>query len=371
MRIAPWVLASSVFAMTGCFGGDMDLVKKSVPREASQYTLDQLLSKRKNCSDTSWKSFSDERGRTIVEYMCVYGPAQSYLQAMTEEHRAADAKNTEVSKEWARSAVEERKQIVARKTEQLEKARQALADGQQGMGGAQDALASDLATAGTVRSCADLDPSRFRNAQVIATVRQEAAGCERLMAQVERACSNTSQSAPSIGIMLAGRPELCNHARGEVSTKMANMARRLSFEIQNYQRIQRADAPGRVEEMKRSIRLIEEDIPGNVAEAQKRESELSTRLQELDDKFQKNEAYRKRRLAAFKRVTELSQWTVVEGEPRHVGSRVTVEYGATSAGSDVPKDFVFRNALDDTEDASSSYQLILRSLFAKFENSGS
>ncbi|MFI8614325.1 hypothetical protein ACIGHN_02335 [Acidovorax sp. NPDC077693] len=49
------------------------------------FTVGQLLDKRKACSSTEWKSFTDTRDRKVVEYQCTYSPGGKYMQERSAE----------------------------------------------------------------------------------------------------------------------------------------------------------------------------------------------------------------------------------------------------------------------------------------------
>jgi hypothetical protein len=53
MRVKQWAWVLAALPLSACFSGDADTVKQFVPDETPQYTLDQLLTHRKNCSTAS------------------------------------------------------------------------------------------------------------------------------------------------------------------------------------------------------------------------------------------------------------------------------------------------------------------------------
>ncbi len=66
----------------GCTGSDVSIVKEFRMKGWPDYTIGQMLDKRKACSKTDWKSFKDDRDRVIVEYTCVHGPGTKYIQEL-------------------------------------------------------------------------------------------------------------------------------------------------------------------------------------------------------------------------------------------------------------------------------------------------
>jgi hypothetical protein len=68
--------------LTGCFAGDVSVVKDSRTTGWPQFTVGQLLDKRKACSSVEWKSFKDSRGRSVVQYTCESAAGAVYLQSV-------------------------------------------------------------------------------------------------------------------------------------------------------------------------------------------------------------------------------------------------------------------------------------------------
>lgn len=76
------LVGSGIFV--GCTGSDVSIVQESRMKGWPDYTIGQMLDKRKACSKTDWKSFKDDRDRVIVEYTCVHGPGTQYVQKLNE-----------------------------------------------------------------------------------------------------------------------------------------------------------------------------------------------------------------------------------------------------------------------------------------------
>jgi hypothetical protein len=66
--------------LQGCDGSTIDSVKNYVYDFDTSMSVGNALDHRKICSDTKWKSFKDERGRTIVEYRCDLKGVSEYSQ---------------------------------------------------------------------------------------------------------------------------------------------------------------------------------------------------------------------------------------------------------------------------------------------------
>lgn len=93
MRKLSVVFVACAALLTGCSGSDVSRVKDSRMKSWPDFTVGQLLGKRKACSSTEWKSFKDTRDRTVVEYTCAYEPGKRFMQ-----ERSAQAVSEEAAK---------------------------------------------------------------------------------------------------------------------------------------------------------------------------------------------------------------------------------------------------------------------------------
>jgi len=73
MKICSIATLALLAAMTlaGCGNSDISKVKAMKLDIDPSYTVGQALGTRKVCDDESWDTFTDSRGRNIVEYRCV------------------------------------------------------------------------------------------------------------------------------------------------------------------------------------------------------------------------------------------------------------------------------------------------------------
>jgi len=78
---ALWVSAAT---LTGCSNSEVSLVKESRMKGWPEYTIGQMLDKRKACTKTDWKSFKDSKDRLIVEYTCIHKLGTRYIQEINE-----------------------------------------------------------------------------------------------------------------------------------------------------------------------------------------------------------------------------------------------------------------------------------------------
>lgn len=94
MSVKPWILAAVVASLAGCSGA-VGTVKDVRLKGWPDYTIGQMLDKRKICESTEWKSFKDDRGRAIVEYVCVNKPGLEHLRNAAVEAIEREKKEPE------------------------------------------------------------------------------------------------------------------------------------------------------------------------------------------------------------------------------------------------------------------------------------
>jgi len=356
MHVKQWAWVLAALPLSACFSGDADTVKQFVPDETPQYTLDQLLTHRKNCSTTTWRSFSDARGRKIVEYACAYAPAKTYLQEHTDKARKSNQEDVASGKRLSQNLLDSKRKEVQNRYDQLHETRAALAQAHH-PSEALLQLESDSSVVLNTKSCADLAPDQFKHRQVIIQVRLSISTCQGEEARVRTVCSRPDKA-------WAGA---CNHVRSEAKLRSASELRSLASAVENLLKVEQRRAPERLTGMQNTIARIEAEIPLYEEEARKQEASDEASLAKREARSERLNAWLDRRIDAFKGVSEITQWTVVEGRPVHIGSRVDVAFGDAKVGTDVPVDFVYRNALQDDAKVSAFYQLLLDRLFWDFE----
>lgn len=177
MRLTRWTLTLAVLPISACFSGDIDVVKKFVPEETPRYSLDQLLTPRKSCSKTSWTTLSDDRGRKIVEYACVYAPAKDYLQELTARTREKEQENKAASKRAGEQVLKDKQRELQRLYEQLQEAKELIARAHL-PSEALKQLQSDLTVASNIASCSSIPVDQFKHPTIITRAQQTISKCQ-------------------------------------------------------------------------------------------------------------------------------------------------------------------------------------------------
>lgn len=70
--------------LTGCGNSAISKVKKSSLDIDPTYTIEQAFENRPVCDDSEWDSFSDDKGRTVVQHNCVLKDAESYFEEQAD-----------------------------------------------------------------------------------------------------------------------------------------------------------------------------------------------------------------------------------------------------------------------------------------------
>lgn len=76
----------ALFGLSACGKGPIVAVKSSYIDGTRTTTVENALTHRAVCKSEKWKSFKDDRGRTVVEYRCDIVDGDDFLKNKREEH---------------------------------------------------------------------------------------------------------------------------------------------------------------------------------------------------------------------------------------------------------------------------------------------
>ena len=328
MRVFRFVPLALAVLLTGCLGGDVSRVKDSKLKGWPQYTVGQLLDKRQVCSSTKWHSFTDKRDRKIIEYVCDYAPAKALLQELTDKRFAS----IELTRKLG---VENDTDILVRARKTLEEAltsHDALIAKKEDLerNGSQDVLIlqRDQEIMSSIRSCTDIDPTAFGNHLVQSEAKRLVQGCTP---------RENASTLASLSFFIQDR---------------IKVAKRLH---ENAVR----DFPRQFMNSESKIRVSQSYLDERLAKAEK--------SAQNPDVFVEEERMLKARLTAFQGVREVSQWTVLDGEPTYLGSRVDAVFDNQPVEVPVDALFVFNQAADDPAGLTPLYEYLLQRMFAEFK----
>ena len=328
MRVFRFVPLALAVLLTGCLGGDVSRVKDSKLKGWPQYTVGQLLDKRQVCSSTKWHSFTDKRDRKIVEYVCDYAPAKAYLQESTEKSLVAIQRDREFYAANEKTSLEDKRkkldEAIAFHEQQLAKKELLEQDGSQAIQLAE----RDFEIMRSVKSCAGINP--------------EALGDKKIQARAILIASDCTPRTEQLIVQ-----ELAGYIKGQIGDRRREKEKALN------------DSLRYVTHGETQVRVLKQDLEESLAK-----SEKSARGPDSDVP---RELRLQARLTAFQGVREVSQWTLIDGEPTYLGSRVDVLF--ENQPIEVPVDalFVFNQAADDPAGLTPLYEYLLQRMFAEFK----
>ena len=328
MRVFRFVPLAFAALLTGCLGGDVGRVKDSKLKGWPQYTVGQLLDKRQVCSSTKWHSFTDKRDRKIVEYVCEYAPAKAYLQESTEKWLVEIQRGREFYAAKEKTSLEDKRKKLDEAIAFHEGKLAIEGDPEKNGSQAVRILENDREIMSSIRSCTDIDPTAFGNHLVQSEAKRLVQGCTP---------RESASTLASLSFFIQDR---------------IKVAQRLH---ENTMR----DIPRSIMNSETQVRVLKQDLEESLAK-----SEKSARGPDPDDQRKR---WLQARLTAFQGVKETSQWTVLDGEPTYLGSRVDAVFENQPIEVPVDASFVFNQAADDPAGLTPLYEYLLQRMFAEFK----
>lgn len=329
MRFSTGVMSLACTAMlTGCFAGDVSVVKDSRITGWSQFTVEQLLDKRKACSSVDWKSFKDSRGRSVVEYTCESAAGAVYLQRLhagavqvaqqrldgASQHDAAFA---EIDKQQTSLAQE----ISKDQTDELAN-RQALIEN----------LQRDITRIRgiTLASCREVDASSFSRA------------LSGFIQSFQRGCAKAIKENEPRDLEI-DKNELIRAARMQISNQESA-----------------------IENLKTQIDMAQSHATQQATRAEDNKVAREQAAIKQRNKAQGELAALQRHWAGFKGVREVSQWVMQDKEPVYLGSRIDLVLSDKTIEVPVTARLVFDQAAKDGEVLTSAYEFALREAWNRY-----
>ena len=115
-RIAMIVVLAS---LAGC-SSEIDQIKEGRLDAYPDFTVGQAFNNRDVCKQTTWESFEDERGRTIVEYRCDIVGVDTFYQKQAETQLNKLLREQEQGGAW-NSLIREEQNKIERLEQKLER----------------------------------------------------------------------------------------------------------------------------------------------------------------------------------------------------------------------------------------------------------
>lgn len=324
IQLVPLALAA---LLAGC--GDAGKVKDSKMKGWPQYTIGQLLDKRQVCNSTKWHSFKDKRDRKIVEYVCDYAPAKAYLEKTTAEMLESFERSRLSNEEHEANMIVQMRQDLEKG---IESHNAVLAGHEALQRGEYEPLQialRDRQVLATVRSCSDLNPEAFGGNEMRGYAQRLSAGCT----------------------LRGGAVDVADMA-GALETIIKIRQRELKNSVE--------DIPRQISISESKVQMLRNGLDERLAQVERATKETEHRLSD--------KRWLKARLEAFEGVKEISQWTIVDGEPTYVGSRVDVLFKNQPVEVPVQASFVFDQAADDPAGMSPLYERLLKQMLNEFKD---
>jgi hypothetical protein len=314
--------------LTGCFAGDVSVVKDSRTTGWPQFTVGQLLDKRKACSSVEWKSFKDSRGRSVVQYTCESAAGAVYLQSVhagavqiaqqrldgASQHDAAFA---EIDKQQTSLAQE----ISKDQTDELANRQALIAN-----------LQRDITRIRgiTLASCREVDASSFSRA-LSGFIQSFQRGCAKAVKENEPRDLEIDKNA----LIQAARMQISNQesAIGNLKTQI-DMTQ---------------------SQAKQQATRAEDNKVAREQAAIKQRNGAQGELAALE-----------RHWGGFKGVREVSQWAMQDKEPVYLGSRIDLVLSDKTIEVPVTARLVFDQAAKDGEVLTSAYEFALREAWNRY-----
>lgn len=306
-----WLVFAGAVLLSGCWGrGDIRVVKDSVWTAMPDTTIGKALDSRSLCKSTGWRAFDDERKRRIVEYTCEYKGVKEYLAR--ENQRVADQYGQEVQ----------------RNLNLLEAALKRAQDSVRSLRQGRDLHLS------TYTRRASEDEARHKGYQADLEALEGMRDCRAFQMQSLR----TKDEAKRLE-RLAGYRGCPGY-----DLEWSSLVRRLQEGLQDL---------GRSEEKRRQYMAEDEDAiaraEATLATIESQKPQQAKEVQEqgaaAQAEFQSRAAAR---LNGYQSLRETTQWSIVNGEPVHVGSAVELKAGDQTFTRPVLLSFVISEARDGT-----------------------
>lgn len=329
MRFSTGVLSLACAAMlTGCFAGDVSVVKDSRITGWPQFTVGQLLDKRKACSSVDWKSFKDSRGRSVVEYTCESAAGAAYLQSLQTMAVESAQKSLDGASQHDAAFAEIDKQRTSLAQEISKDQTDELANRQALIASLQRDITRIQGI--TLASCREVDASSFSRA-LSGFIQSFQQGCAKAIKENEPRDLEIDKN------------ELIRAARAQISNQESA-----------------------IENLKTQI-----DMTQSQAKQQATRAEDNKLAREKAAIKQRNEAQGElaaleRHWAGFKGVREVSQWVMQDKEPVYLGSRIDLVLTDKTVEVPVTARLVFDQASKEGSGLTSAYEFALREAWNRY-----
>lgn len=365
MRYSSVVYVACAAMLSGCFGGDVAQVKESRMKGWPEFTVGQLLDKRKACSSVEWKNFTDTRDRKVVEYTCENQVAAAFLKAIHEDAIEDHRKTQQMILTQAKDRLVSAREDIGVALAELEKQQARVAELQSGNGDS-EALRNDFSQIQRVRedNCSQTDPRQFRTGKVSEIAEQMARKCKEAVQLAERCPDSLQQSNRARWILCVSQSRLYSGTPRSAIAEAVDQVREMAEKVGRDQDRQLGTAQRQLAEAERRIQSANERMEKAHAEAE------AAPGQEASGQQQASIERLNRIWANFKTVKEVSQWAIQDGQPVYLGSRVDMVFVDRTIDMPLEAQFVFAHAAKDAssvDDLLGFYRVQIRQMWNSYK----
>jgi hypothetical protein len=302
----------------------------------------------------------------VVEYTCENQLGVTFLKAV-HEGAVADIRSTQQRLiTQAKDRLTTAEGDIGISQAELDKQRARVAELGQGGNRETDPLLADFARIQQVKedSCGQTDVSQYKTDKVVEIAEQMTRKCREAVQQTGR-CSETLQQTNRAKWLLC-----------LAQSRQYQGTPRSAIEEAVYQVREMAEKVGRDQD--RQLRTAQEQLSAAERRVQSANERLAAARIEAEaapgsDSMKQQEGFielQNRRWSNFRTVKEISQWTVQDGQPVYLGSRIDVVFVDRTIEQPVEADFMFTHAAKDAltmDDLLPLYRGLIRQLWTSYE----
>lgn len=335
------MLRSSVFCsalvvlLAGCTSSEIKIVKESHLVDYPNYLVGQAFDNRHACSSIDWKSFKDDRERTVVEYTCQYKFAPDFYTNLVSELVRQRSVSFESEKTRIELRINEPKAMAAKYQEDLDKLK-----------------AEPTMPAWT--SFVEIQAAELEKLQSVKHFRtylsansQWKVNHEELRIRAENCAAENDEICKPFNNMLASTIEQIGI--------FIEPQRRISYE---------QDAESRNQTREFKLQEYASNIEFHHGEFQKASAEkedlISKAISERDEAVKEYQD----KLENFQAVNEKIQWVVIDGEPKLEGIFLVMKNKDGEFQRPTSPKIVLNEIYSNSADASGLHKYLLKELWS-------
>lgn len=309
--------------LTGCFGGDVDVVKKSYLEAWPGFTVGQLLDGRGHCGDVQWNNIKDDRGRSIVEYHCQLVPVEQHfretLQKSIEFYREDAAASRRL---FDNEKIGFERRLTQNESNLLDLTNE-LNDMEAKLGSLSEDLLRDYKRIKSRLTSCPIDKNEFSLSESVLAVET-----------VNLSCLN--------GRVAREREEYVNL---HLERLLDDLRPRTTIN----------DKIDRVRSLISEAKFEAEWLTGQISN----HSEMAaTKYAEIDDRERKKVELIEKIDVEFRGIYERSRWIIINGVPQYSGSDILYRFGAEETEFEIPSNVVFEVAKNSGDSLHPLYQFV-------------